>query len=175
MCLAERNRHVSFHCGHEAGAQSLWRILGERFQLQTPISVIMREMADPLEHIVAELKGGSIRGPQSVAGASILPRAALFVGASGTGKTMAAGAIASELGADLHRIDLSRIVSKYIGETEKNIDRVFNEAEKGGAVLQIDEADALFGKRFEVRTLTTAMPTWRSAIFCSGWNSAPDW
>ncbi|MBB1472565.1 MULTISPECIES: ATP-binding protein [unclassified Luteimonas] len=76
---------------------------------------------------------------------------ALFAGESGTGKTMAAEVIASELGLPLYRIDLSAVVSKYIGETEKNLQRVFNAAEAGGAILFFDEADALFGKRSEVK------------------------
>jgi hypothetical protein len=80
-----------------------------------------------------------------------LGAAALFAGPSGTGKTLAAEVIAGELGLDLYRIDLSRVVSKYIGETEKNLCRVFDAAEGGGAVLLFDEADALFGKRTEVR------------------------
>ena len=75
---------------------------------------------------------------------------ALFTGESGTGKTTAAHAIASALGTDLYVIDLARMVSKYIGETEKNLDIVFNEAERAGAVLLFDEADALFGKRSAV-------------------------
>ncbi|MEO7497232.1 MAG: ATP-binding protein [Massilia sp.] len=77
--------------------------------------------------------------------------AALFHGASGTGKTMAAHAIASELGIDLFTLDLSRVVSKYIGETERNIDAVFADAQRCGAALLIDEADALLGKRSEVK------------------------
>jgi AAA+ superfamily predicted ATPase len=76
---------------------------------------------------------------------------ALFIGDSGTGKTMAAEVLANELRLDLYRIDLSQVVSKYIGETEKNIKRVFDAAENGGAVLLFDEADALFGKRSEVK------------------------
>jgi SpoVK/Ycf46/Vps4 family AAA+-type ATPase len=76
---------------------------------------------------------------------------ALFAGASGTGKTMAAEVLANELAVDLYRIDLSQVVSKYIGETEKNLRRVFDAAEEGGAILLFDEADALFGKRSEVR------------------------
>lgn len=76
---------------------------------------------------------------------------ALFSGASGTGKTLAAEVLANELRLDLYRIDLSRTVSKYIGETEKNLARVFDAAEEGGAVLLFDEADALFGRRSEVR------------------------
>lgn len=76
---------------------------------------------------------------------------ALFAGASGTGKTMAAEVLANELRLDLYRIDLSSVVSKYIGETEKNLRRIFDAAESGGAILLFDEADALFGKRSEVK------------------------
>ena len=75
---------------------------------------------------------------------------ALFSGPSGTGKTMAAEVLARDLDLDLYRIDLSQIVSKWIGETEKNLARVFDAAERSGAVLFFDEADALFGKRTEV-------------------------
>ena len=76
---------------------------------------------------------------------------ALFTGPSGTGKTLAAEVIAHELGLDLVVIDLSQVVSKYIGETEKHLRRVFDAAEDGAAVLLFDEADTLFGKRSEVR------------------------
>jgi SpoVK/Ycf46/Vps4 family AAA+-type ATPase len=76
---------------------------------------------------------------------------ALFAGASGTGKTMAAEVLANELRLDLYRIDLSQAVSKYIGETEKNLRRIFDAAEDGGSILLFDEADALFGKRSEVK------------------------
>ena len=75
----------------------------------------------------------------------------LFAGPSGTGKTMAAEIIAAELALDLYRIDLSMVVSKFIGETEKNLSRVFAEAESSNAILLFDEADALFGRRSEVR------------------------
>jgi SpoVK/Ycf46/Vps4 family AAA+-type ATPase len=75
----------------------------------------------------------------------------LFVGPPGTGKTMAAEVIAHELQLDLYRIDLSQVVSKYIGESEKNLDRIFTAAENSNAILFFDEADALFGKRSEVR------------------------
>jgi hypothetical protein len=77
--------------------------------------------------------------------------AALFNGDSGTGKTLAAEVIAGELGLDLYRVDLSRVVSKYIGETEKNLSRVFDAADEGSAVLLFDEADAIFGRRSEVK------------------------
>jgi hypothetical protein len=76
---------------------------------------------------------------------------ALFFGPSGTGKTLAAEVLANELRLDLYRIDLSSVVSKYIGETEANLRRVFDVAEESGAILLFDEADALFGKRSEVK------------------------
>jgi SpoVK/Ycf46/Vps4 family AAA+-type ATPase len=76
---------------------------------------------------------------------------ALFAGPSGTGKTMAAEVLAGELALDLYRIDLSQVVSKFIGETEKNLKRVFDAADQSGAILLFDEADALFGKRSEVK------------------------
>jgi len=76
---------------------------------------------------------------------------ALFAGPSGTGKTMAADIIARDLGLDLYKVDLSGVVSKYIGETEKNLARIFTAAENANAILLFDEADALFGKRSEVR------------------------
>jgi hypothetical protein len=77
--------------------------------------------------------------------------AVLFAGDSGTGKTMAAEVLARELGLDLFHIDLASLVSKYIGETEKNLARIFEAAEDGGAILLFDEADALFGRRSEVK------------------------
>jgi AAA+ superfamily predicted ATPase len=76
---------------------------------------------------------------------------ALFFGPSGTGKTMAAEVIASDLGLDLYKIDLSTVVSKYVGETEKNLSKIFTEAETSNSILFFDEADALFGKRSEVK------------------------
>jgi AAA+ superfamily predicted ATPase len=84
-------------------------------------------------------------------GARGLGISALFAGESGTGKTMAAEVLANELHLDLYRIDLASAVSKYIGETEKNLRRVFDAAEDSGAILLFDEADALFGKRSEVK------------------------
>jgi SpoVK/Ycf46/Vps4 family AAA+-type ATPase len=76
---------------------------------------------------------------------------ALFTGSSGTGKTMAAELLAREQGVDLYKVDLSAVVSKYVGETEKNLSRVFEEAEDANAIIFFDEADALFGKRGEVK------------------------
>ncbi|MCC5642556.1 ATP-binding protein [Nostoc sp. CHAB 5824] len=87
-------------------------------------------------------------GAKSARGLGI---SALFAGASGTGKTLGAEVLAQKLRLDLYRIDLSSVVSKYIGETEKNLRQVFDAAEQGGVILLFDEADALFGKRSEVK------------------------
>ncbi|MGY5125973.1 ATP-binding protein [Streptomyces nigrescens] len=77
---------------------------------------------------------------------------ALFAGESGTGKTLSAEVVASELGLDLYVVELSSVVDKYIGETEKNLERIFSEADRTDAVLLFDEADAVFGKRSEVKS-----------------------
>ncbi|HEU0237004.1 MAG TPA: AAA family ATPase [Candidatus Limnocylindrales bacterium] len=98
-----------------------------------------------LQHVVLDDWGFRRRLPR---GQGV---AVLFAGPPGTGKTMAAEAIADALEQDLYRIDLSAVVSKYIGETEKNLASAFDEAERAGAVLFFDEADALFGKRTDVR------------------------
>ena len=107
----------------------------------------LHEVAGQLRqrHRVHEDWGFGAQGPRG------LGIAALFAGDSGTGKTFAAEAIANEAGLDLYRIDLASTVSKYIGETEKNLARLFDAAERSGAVLLFDEADALFGKRSEVK------------------------
>ena len=112
---------------------------------------------------------------------------ALFHGESGTGKTMAAEVLAHEFHLDLYRIDLSAVVSKYIGETEKNLRQIFDAAEAGGAILLFDEADALFGKRTEVKDshdrhanievsyLLQRMETYRGvSILTSNYKSALD-
>ncbi|HET6976761.1 MAG TPA: AAA family ATPase [Pyrinomonadaceae bacterium] len=109
-----------------------------------------RTLRDVAAHVrqrskVYETWGFAARGDRG------LGISAMFAGVSGTGKTMAAEVLANELQLDLYRIDLSQVVSKYIGETEKNLRRVFDAAEEGGAILLFDEADALFGKRTEVR------------------------
>jgi ATPase family associated with various cellular activities (AAA)/Winged helix domain, variant len=78
--------------------------------------------------------------------------AALFAGPPGTGKTMAASVLARELGRELHRVDLSRVVDKYVGETEKNLGRIFDAAQRANAILLFDEADSLFGKRTAVQS-----------------------
>ena len=115
--------------------------------LPAPLSAQLREVAGQLRqrHRVHEDWGFGAQGPRG------LGIAALFAGDSGTGKTFAAEAIANEAGLDLFRIDLASTVSKYIGETEKNLARLFDAAERSGAVLLFDEADALFGKRSEVK------------------------
>lgn len=86
---------------------------------------------------------GPARGPAGIV--------ALFVGPSGTGKTMAAGVLANDLRRNLYRVDLSAVRSKYIGETEKNLTQLFQEAERSQAILFFDEADTLFGARSEVK------------------------
>jgi hypothetical protein len=104
---------------------------------------MLREMLLWVRHrnqVVEEWGGGDCGGPL-----------ALFAGPSGTGKTFAAAVLAAELGWPLYRIDLGRMVSKYIGETEKNLNRLFDTAHGRPMVLQFDEADSLFGKRGEVR------------------------
>ena len=106
----------------------------------------LREIATHVAHRAKVYEGWGFGAASRGLGLS-----ALFAGASGTGKTMAAEVLAGELRLDLYRIDLSGVVSKYIGETEKNLRRVFDAAEDGGAVLFFDEADALFGKRSEVK------------------------
>ncbi len=107
----------------------------------------LRRLAAQSRHrmTVYEEWGFSARGRRG------LGLSALFSGPSGTGKTLAAEVLAAELDLDLYRIDLSAVVSKYIGETEKNLKQLFDAAETGGVALLFDEADALFGKRGEVR------------------------
>jgi hypothetical protein len=107
----------------------------------------LRQLAAQVRHRmqVYETWGFAVKGRRG------LGVSALFTGLSGTGKTMAAEVLARELRLDLYRVDLSAVVSKYIGETEKNLKQVFDAAEEGGVLLLFDEADALFGKRSEVR------------------------
>jgi hypothetical protein len=115
--------------------------------LPDPQRHILRDIVAHLEHRyqVHQTWGFAAKASRGL-GTSVL-----FAGSSGTGKTMAAEVVARELGLDLYSIDLSQMVSKYIGETEKNLRRVFDAADEGGAVLLFDEADALFGKRSDVK------------------------
>ncbi len=108
---------------------------------------MLREIASHVQHRSKVYESWGF-GATSRRGLGI---SALFAGSSGTGKTMAAEVLANALHLDLYRIDLSSVISKYIGETEKNLRRVFDAAEEGGAILFFDEADALFGKRSEVK------------------------
>ena len=96
----------------------------------------------------------------------------MFSGPSGTGKTLAAEVLAGELQLDLHRVDLASVVSKWVGETEKHLRQVFDAADCGGTLLLFDEADALFGRRSEVATATTATPTSRCPTYCSASSSS---
>ena len=116
--------------------------------------VVPEHAAKALREIAAQLRQRALvyeKWGLAGAGDRGLGISALFHGESGTGKTLAAEVIANEMALDLFRVDLSRVVSKYIGETEKNLRRVFDAAEESGAILLFDEADALFGKRSEVR------------------------
>jgi ATPase family associated with various cellular activities (AAA) len=115
--------------------------------LPEPELDLLRQIADQVRHRADVYIGGGF-GERLSRGLGIT---ALFAGPSGTGKTMAAEVLARDLRLSLYRIDLSAVVSKYIGETEKNLRRVFEAAEQGAAVLFFDEADALFGKRSEVK------------------------
>ncbi len=108
---------------------------------------LLEQIADQVRHRGVVYDEWGFRGRMNRG----LGVSALFAGESGTGKTMAAEVIANVLQLNLYRIDLSAVVSKYIGETEKNLRRLFDAAEDGGAILFFDEADALFGKRSEVK------------------------
>jgi ATPase family associated with various cellular activities (AAA)/Winged helix domain, variant len=119
----------------------------EDLVLPEPQRATLREIAVHVRHSpkVYETWGFASKGTRG------LGINALFAGASGTGKTMAAEALSNELKLDLFHIDLSQVVSKFIGETEKNLGRIFDAAERSHAILLFDEADALFGKRSEVK------------------------
>lgn len=111
------------------------------------VAQTLREIISQVQHriTVYDVWGFGARGARG------LGITALFTGESGTGKSMAAEVLAKELDLDVYRIDLSTVISKYIGETEKNLRRVFDAADASGAILLFDESDALFGKRSDVR------------------------
>ncbi|MCP4933168.1 MAG: ATP-binding protein [bacterium] len=109
-------------------------------------TTILREIVSTVEGRALVLEGWGVGKKLATAGVTVL-----FAGSPGTGKTMAAEVIARELGLDMFKIDLSGVVSKYIGETEKNLERIFNEAQSSNAILFFDEADSIFGKRSEVK------------------------
>lgn len=107
---------------------------------------MLASIVEQLRHPAAAQGGGR----RDRAGAGTFANAVLFAGPGGTGKTLAARVTAAELGLGLYRVELRGVVSKYIGETEKNLRRLFDAARAGGAILLFDEADALFGKRSEI-------------------------
>jgi len=116
--------------------------------------VLPVEQVDVLREIVATVRGRPKVLEEWGVGKKLASSAAvalLFAGPPGTGKTMAAEVIANELQLDLYKIDLASVVSKYIGETEKNLEKIFDEAQSSNAILFFDEADAIFGKRSEVK------------------------
>lgn len=119
----------------------------DQLVLPSPIVARLKQIASAIRfrYIVYEEWGFAER---LASGRGLL---VLFSGPSGTGKTMTAGVMARDLGLDLYKIDLSSVVSKYIGETEKNLDQIFRAAQSSNAILFFDEADALFGKRSEVK------------------------
>ena len=143
-------------CGGRAGSRrgrrsESWRVVSSRPRHGTTWCCLRRRWRAPADRHARRQRpkvyeewgfGGERRG---------LGITALFAGVSGTGKTMASEVLANDLQLDLYRIDLSQVVSKYIGETEKNLRRVFDAAEGGGVILLFDEADALFGQRSEVK------------------------
>ena len=100
----------------------------------------------------------------------------LFAGDSGTGKTMSAEVVAGDLGLDLYTVNLATVVDKYVGETEKNLERIFAEADGVNAVLLFDEADALFGKRSEVRDANDRYANIEVGLpACSAWRPSTGW
>src|SRR5262249_41386636 len=116
-------------------------------ELPSTEKTLLRQIAGQVKDRAEVYAGGGFRERMNRG----LGISVLFAGESGTGKTMAAEVIANELRLALYRIDLSAVVNKFIGETEKNLRRLFDAAEDGGAILFFDEADALFGKRSEVK------------------------
>jgi ATP-dependent 26S proteasome regulatory subunit len=117
--------------------------------------VLPEEQIENIVELMARVRGRHKVYEQWGFGAKVgkgLGVSALFSGPPGTGKTMVAGLVAKELGLELYQVDLSKVVSKWIGETEKNLAGLFDAAEAGHAILLFDEADSLFGKRTEVKS-----------------------
>ena len=116
--------------------------------------IVPNDQKEMLQELVQMVKGRGVVMEEWGVGRKLKTSAGvtvLFAGPPGTGKTMAAEVITSDLGLDLYKLDLSTVVSKFIGETEKNLGRIFDEAQSSSAVLFFDEADAIFGKRSEVK------------------------
>jgi hypothetical protein len=150
--LSSRHLHQAARAHSHHGLSSLARKVElragwEDIVLPEPCRIQLHEIASAVEtrHVVLD-SWGFERKLSRGRGLNVL-----FGGGSGTGKTLAAEVLAGELGLDLYEIDLATVVSKYIGETEKNLRRIFDEARRSNAILFFDEADALFGKRSEVR------------------------
>ncbi len=142
LCLAETRRGMDA-LAERIDAKAGW----DDIVLPEPEMSLLRHIADQVAHRRQVYDGWGFAAKSSRG----LGINALLAGPSGTGKTMAAEVIARHLGLNLYRIDLARVVNKYIGETEKNLARLFDQAEHRGVVLHFDECDALFGKRTEVR------------------------
>ncbi|MCZ6913704.1 MAG: ATP-binding protein, partial [Rickettsia endosymbiont of Ixodes persulcatus] len=158
---------TSLNKGNNTSNQPLWNLCREHTRINTSnLLVPMKTKAqweqlilplhqqELLEQLIAQVENRSLvyrewgLAKKETRGLGIT---ALFSGSSGTGKTMAAEAIADKLDLDLYRIDLSQVVSKYIGETQKNLEEVFKLAEKNCAILLFDEADSLFAKRSDTK------------------------
>jgi SpoVK/Ycf46/Vps4 family AAA+-type ATPase len=139
-----------FHSGHHLG--ELAHKIEPRYSWEdlvlpeTPLNMLS-ELVNMVQTRPLVLESWGL-GRKLTAGMGV---SALFSGPPGTGKTLAAQIIANQLGIDLYRIDLSTVVSKFVGETEKNLERIFSEASESNAILFFDEADAIFGKRSEVK------------------------
>ncbi len=150
--IEEYDLFVAARAYSSPGLSSLARKIAPRYGWND--IVLPPEQLSILREIVATVRGRPVVLDEWGVGQKLVPSdgiTMLFAGPPGTGKTMAAEVIALELGLDLYKIDLSTIVSKYIGETEKNLERIFNEAQSSNAILFFDEADAIFGKRSEVK------------------------
>jgi ATP-dependent Clp protease ATP-binding subunit ClpA len=118
----------------------------ENIELSEEIKSQLKEFCDDIAEQVGITKNGEVGKFHPKEGII-----ALFTGSSGTGKTLGAKIIANLINLDLYRVDLAALVNKYIGETEKNLHKIFNEAERSNVILLFDEADSLFGKRSEVK------------------------
>jgi len=150
--LVEEDLRAGARAQNAAGLERLARRVEPRagwddLVLPGPILGLLHELTARVRHRERVLDHWGM-GARSSRGRGVT---ALFAGDSGTGKTLSAEVVAADLGLDLYVIDLSTVVDKYIGETEKNLDRIFEEADRVNGVLLFDEADALFGKRSEVR------------------------
>lgn len=150
MKLDDILSEARFHSGHHLG--DLATKLEPRYQwddlvLPKDPHEMLREMVATVQNRPLVLEDWGL-GKKLAAGNGV---SALFTGQPGTGKTLAAQIIANQLGIDLYRIDLSTVVSKFVGETEKNLEHVFSEAAESNALLFFDEADTIFGKRSEVK------------------------